>query len=205
MGNRGGGEHKKGWRAKEGRLSPVVNPSPEAAAQTGNDLLTLCTCISRNNIQKGPKPAAGSRGMALSSPTQGFLRLLGQLQASLSFWFLPCASARCVLLSLPCSKGFLRCGKAPRWQLWELGAGGAWLPGTAAPPCFMQGWCVGTAMLLRAFGSQMTWNHQHSELTAPGYPLPKLLIGKKKVRSDENALIPRLGRLRPAPCGAAPA
>lgn len=73
-GIRGRGEHKGGWRAKEGRLSPVVNPSPEAAAQTGNDLLTLCTCISRNNIQKGPKPAAGSRGMALSSPMAGIFK-----------------------------------------------------------------------------------------------------------------------------------
>jgi len=50
----------------------VVNPSPGAALQTGNDLLTLCTCVSRNNIQKGPKPAAGSRGMVLPSPAVGF-------------------------------------------------------------------------------------------------------------------------------------
>lgn len=26
----------------------------------------------------------------------------------------------------------------------------------------------------------LTWNHQHGELTAPGYPLPKLLIGNNK-------------------------
>lgn len=176
--------------------------------QAGNDLLTPCTCIPGRASKRGPSRRQGPREWRSRLQLLGVLRLFGQFQFSLGFWFLPpCASARCALpflilwqmkLVLESIMGAKTSGELGNWDGGILAA--PWCPAQKSP-WFNARSTAGTwreEMLPRGF-----WHpnpvriHQTRDLTA--LPLSHAKAPRQEginVETDEKVLIPRPG------CGA---
>lgn len=157
------------------------------------------------SIQKGPKPAAGSAGMALPTPTAGSFKTAWPTSALLRL-LVPASLCLCQMCS-PFLYPVVNeagvgeyCGS---WDQWSTGKTGCWDVGTPRCPapkapvgqCPEHGWHLERAMLPGGFcHPDPVRIHQTRHLAA--LPLSHAKAPRQEeinVETDEKVLIPRPG------------